>query len=233
MAAFSFQWIDLVVIAVVLASAIFALYRGFVAESLSIFAWAAAAFATLYFAPSAAPLLTGSMSAVAAQIVAYIGVFLVVLIPLSFLSARLAENVRSSSIGPLDRSLGAVFGVVRGLILIAMAYILFTLIVPVKKQPNWVAHAWTLPMVQDTGDVLLSLIPERHSHAFSGYKDYRDEHSRNSRVYVQELPQPRAKPGSKQAAKSHVKASKKSYGANERQALDKLIQQTSGGGKKP
>src|SRR5690242_8987551 len=137
MAAFSFHWIDLVVVAVVIASAVFAVYRGFVAESLSIFAWAAAAFATLYFAPSAAPLLTGAMSPVMAQIVAYAGVFLVVLIPLSFLSARVAENVQNSSVGPLDRSLGAVFGVIRGLILIAMASILFTLIVPVKKQPDW------------------------------------------------------------------------------------------------
>ncbi|MBS0273352.1 MAG: CvpA family protein [Proteobacteria bacterium] len=239
MAAFSFHWIDLLVVAIVGASAVFAVYRGFVAETLSIFAWAAAAFATLYFAPAAAPLLSGSMSSVAAQVVAYIAVFLVVLIPLSFVSARFADNVRSSSVGPLDRSLGAVFGIIRGLILIAMAYILFTLIVPIKKQPEWIADAFTLPLIQDTGDVLLSLVPDRDTHART-FAEAPAEHSRSiethpykARVYRSELLQPRPKPGAKQAAKSHVPRAKKSYGARERQGLDNLIQSTSGGGKKP
>src|SRR6201996_9295548 len=167
MAAFSFHWIDLLVIGLVIASAVYATYRGFVAETLSIFAWAAAALATLYFAPSAVQLLNGMFSPVMATLAAYIGVFLLVLIPLSFLSFRFAQGVQSSALGTLDRSMGAVFGIIRGLILIAMAYLLFTLIVPVKKQPDWIADAWTLPLVQDTGDVLLSLVPDKDSRAFS------------------------------------------------------------------
>ncbi|HSM96474.1 MAG TPA: CvpA family protein [Rhizomicrobium sp.] len=233
MAALSFHWIDFLVVVIVGASAVFAVYRGFVAETLSIFAWAAAAFATLYFAPAAAPLLSGSMSPVAAQIVAYVAVFLVVLIPLSFMSARVAENVQSSSVGPLDRSLGAVFGLVRGLILIAMAYILFTLIVPVKKQPEWIAKAWTLPLIQDTGDVLLSLVPERDSHAYAIRQPDYVPQSHNARTSRSEMPRPRAKPAAKEASKSHNRPAKKSYGASERQGLDRLIQSTSGGGKKP
>ena len=70
MAAFSFQWVDLLVVAIVGASAVFAVYRGFVAETLSIFAWAAAAFATLFFAPDAVAPLSRSMSYVAANIAA-------------------------------------------------------------------------------------------------------------------------------------------------------------------
>jgi len=233
MAALSFHWIDLVVVAVIGASAVFAVYRGFVAESLSIFAWAAAAFATLYFAPAAAPLLGNSMSPVAGMIVAYVAVFLVVLIPLSFISARFAANVQQSSVGPLDRSLGAVFGIVRGLILIALAYILFTLIVPVKKQPAWVANAWTLPLVQDTGDVLLSLVPDRRGHSVATQEPVYVSHPHKARVVTKELPRPHAKPAAKEAAKSHNRHTKKSYGASERQGLDRLIQSTSGGGKKP
>jgi membrane protein required for colicin V production len=234
MAAFSFHWIDLLVVAVVGASAVFAVYRGFVAETLSIFAWAAAAFATLYFAPSAAPLLGNSMSPVAGLIVAYVAVFLVVLIPLSFISARFADNVQQSSVGPLDRSLGAVFGIVRGLILISLAYILFTLIVPLKKQPAWIAQAWTLPLIQDTGDVLLSLVPEqRGHHAITADEPAYVSHPHKARAATKELPRPRAKPGLKEAAKSHARPAKKSYGESEREGLDRLIQSTSGGGKKP
>jgi len=236
MAAFSFHWIDLLVVAIVGASAVFAVYRGFVAETLSIFAWAAAAFATLYFAPAAAPLLTGSMSPVAAQVVAYIAVFLVVLIPLSFVSARFADNVQQSSVGPLDRSLGAVFGIVRGLILVSLAYILFTLIVPVKKQPAWIANAFTLPLIQDTGDVLLSLVPDRGDHHVAledREKPAYVPHPHKVRVIHADMPRPRAKPAIKEAAKSHNRPAKKAYGASERQGLDRLIQSTSGGGKQP
>jgi len=233
MAAFSFHWIDLLVVAIVLASAVFAVYRGFVAETLSIFAWAAAAFATLYFAPAAVPLLSGSMSIVAAQVIAYIAVFLLVLIPLSFVSARFAENVRSSSVGPLDRSLGAVFGIIRGLILIALAYILFTLIVPIKKQPEWIARAWTLPLIQDTGDVLLSLVSDRDLHQPTLTENPIESPPHKARASKSDMPRPHAKPGVKEAAKSHAKHPKKTYGASERQGLDRLIQSTSGGGKKP
>ena len=228
MAAFSFHWVDLLVIGIIIASAVYATYRGFVAETLSIFAWAAAAFATLYFAPSAVPLLNGMFSPVVATLAAYIGVFLIVLIPLSFVSYRFAQGVQASALGTLDRSMGAVFGIIRGLILIAMAYLLFTLIVPVKKQPYWIADAWTLPLVQDTGDVLLSLVPDRDSRAFT------DNQTPATRVETpaptaSDMPQPRPKPGAAQAAKSHVTKPKKSYGAKDRKALDRLIQATGNG----
>jgi membrane protein required for colicin V production len=229
MAAISFHWIDLLVVAIVIASAVYATYRGFVAETLSIAAWAAAAFATLYFAPAAAPLLSGMFSPAIATLAAYIAVFLLVLIPLSFVSYRFAQGVQSSPLGTLDRSMGAVFGILRGLILIAMAYLLFTLMVPVKKQPDWIADAWTLPVVQDTGDVLLSLVPERDSRVFSDNEAPEAASVHNEAAYPADLPLPRPKPGSREAAKSHVTKTKKSYGAKDRKALDRLIQATGSG----
>jgi membrane protein required for colicin V production len=229
MAAFSFHWIDLLVVVIIIASAVYATYRGFVAETLSIFAWAAAAFATLYFAPAAVPLLNGMFSPVVATLAAYIGVFLLVLIPMSFLSYRFAQGVQNSAMGTLDRSMGAVFGIIRGLILIAMAYLLFTLIVPVKNQPGWIADAWTLPLVQDTGDVLLSLVPERDSRVFGDNETPDARIHSNDAPYPPDLPVPQPKPGAHEAAKSHVTKTKKSYGANDRKALDRLIQATGNG----
>jgi membrane protein required for colicin V production len=229
MAAFSFHWIDLLVVAIVIASAVYATYRGFVSETLSIFAWAAAALATLYFAPSALPLLNGMFSPIVATLAAYIGVFLFVLIPLSFLSYRFAQGVQSSALGTLDRSMGAVFGIIRGLILIAMAYLLFTLIVPVRSQPGWIADAWTLPLVQDTGDVLLSLIPDKESRALTDNEAPATPAQHDDAANPPDLPLPRPKPGTHEASKSHVTKPKKSYGARDRKALDRLIQATGNG----
>ena len=65
-------------------------------ETLSIFAWAAAAFATLYFGPWMVPLMRGMIASPwLAAAAAYAGVFLVVLIPLSFISYRFAESVQA------------------------------------------------------------------------------------------------------------------------------------------
>jgi len=230
MAAFSFQYVDLLVIVVIIASAAFATFRGFVAETLSIFAWAAAAFASLYFGPAATPLLLGMMSPVLAQLGAYVFVFLVVLIPLSFASARFSEGVKRSAIGPLDRSMGAVFGIVRGLIVLAMCYLLLCLMQPPSRQPYWITRAWTLPLVQDTSDVLLSLVPERDSRIFDtgpAPAEYRQAPVQKS------VSAPVTEPKHKPMSNSRVKKNQKAYGAKDRRALDRLIQSTGGDEKKP
>ena len=121
-----------------------------------------------------------------------------------------------------------IWTVIPVLILIAMAYILFTLIVPIKKQPVWIANAFTLPLIQDTSDVLLSLVPDRDTHPMAAAETPVESRPHKARVHRSDMPQPHVKPGAKQAAKSHAKHSKKSYGASERQGLDNLIQSTSG-----
>ncbi len=159
-----FTFLDLAVVVVILLSVIYAISRGFVDETLSILAWAAAAFATLFFAPRVAPLLHSHFSRPwEGAAIAYLGVFLVVLIPLQFMSHRFAETVRRSEIGPIDRSLGAVFGLLRGLAIVGIAYLLFTVFVPVRDQPHWVSDARLLPLIQKSSDVIASIVPDQRS----------------------------------------------------------------------
>lgn len=210
----SFSFVDVIVVLVILASAGYATYRGFVQESLMIFAWAAAAFATIYFGPAIAPLLRARISPEwAGALVAYAGIFLVVLLPLSFVSHRFSQNVRHSPVGAVDRSLGFAFGFVRGLVIIGLAYLVFSMVIPVKTQPDWIAHARTLPLIQGSSDVLLSLIPDQHFHA----------NTEQASAAPPVVPAP--KPGSAKGPKHGQKA----YGAKERRALDRLIQSTGSG----
>src|SRR6201996_1679859 len=138
----SFNFVDLLIVLTILVSAGYAAWRGFLSETLSIFAWAAAAFATLYFGPWLVPLARGVIStAWLASLVAYAGTFLAVFIPLSFISYRFSETVKHSPIGPLDRALGIAFGVVRGLVIVGLAYLAFTYFVPIRNQPNSLTEA--------------------------------------------------------------------------------------------
>lgn len=213
--------VDVLVVLAILVSAAYAAYRGFVNETLSIFAWAAAAFATLYFAPSLVPFFRQHMSPLVGALVAYAVVFLVVLIPLSFVSFRFSESVRNSPVGALDRVLGFAFGVVRGLAVIGIAYLLFSMIVPLKDHPRWLKEARLLPLIQSSSDVLLALVPNQDVRAV--------EDSQKATAESGPTPQPAPREGRKTAKSKHVR---KSYGAEDRRALDRLIEATgSGNGK--
>lgn len=225
MGAMSFSFVDVVVVAVILVSAGFAMWRGFVQESLSIFAWAAAAFASLYFGPSVSALLTGTLSGWAAILAGYASVFLVVVIPLSFLSYRMAESVRHSPVNTLDRTLGMVFGVVRGLAIVGILYLVFSMIVPIPRQPGWMTQARLLPLIQSSGQVILAMIPNQNRHEAAHTRAH------PQRAAAAPKARPAAKPRERDAESAHAaKRSKKTYGANERRALDRLIEATASGG---
>ena len=210
MSALSFSFVDVLVVAVVLISAWFAAYRGFVRESLSIFALVAAAFAALYFGPAVVKLLHGLLSGWAAVIAAYAGVFVVVMLPLSFMSHRFAENVRQSPVSGIDRVLGSAFGIVRGLVIVGLAYLVFSMLVPIPKQPDWMTRARLLPVIQSSGQVLLALLPDEQRKA---------AHREAAR---------HAGPDAETAQKG--KTGQQSYSAKDRRALDSLIEATANGG---
>jgi len=216
----AFQFLDVAVVAVIIASTIYAAYRGFTSETLSVFAWIAAAFATLYFGPWVAYWMHSMISpAWLGEIVGYGSVFLVVVIPLSFASFRFSENVKKSQISTLDRAFGAAFGIVRGLAIIGIAYLVFTAIVPIHSQPGWVAGARLLPVIRGSAEVVASLIPDQHRGIAESTTNKPVAHPKT----VKPAPHPAAKP----APKKHTK---KTYGAKDRHALDRLIESTGSDG---
>jgi uncharacterized membrane protein required for colicin V production len=156
----SVTFLDALIVLIIVVSAGYAAWRGFLWETLTIFAWVAAAFGCLYFGPYVVPLAHGLVQeAWLASLIAYAAVFLAVFIPFAFMSHRFSETVKHSPIGPLDRAAGVAFGVVRGLVIIGLAYLAFTYFVAIRNQPRWLTEARLLPMVQSTAEVLLSVVP--------------------------------------------------------------------------
>src|ERR1700712_3264592 len=161
--------LDCLIVLIIIVSAGYAAWRGFLWETLTIFAWVAAAFACLYFGPYVIPLTRDMVEqAWLASLMAYAAVFLAVFIPFAFMSHRFSESVKHSPIGPLDRAAGVAFGVVRGMVLVGLAYLAFTYFVPIRQHPRWLTQAALLPMVQNTAEVMLSLVPD-HSRDLASY----------------------------------------------------------------
>ncbi len=219
----AFQFIDVVVIAIIIVSTVYATYRGFVSETLSIFAWIAAAFATLYFGPWLAQLMRGMINpAWLGEVVGYGAVFLVVLIPLSFISYRFSESVKKSEVSALDRALGGAFGVVRGLAIIGIAYLIFSAIIPIPDQPGWIARAKLLPLIQGSAEVVASLVPDQHR----GHRERAAEKPYEKSAIHHETVRTEPRKEQRPAVRKHVK---KTYGARDRRALDRLIETTDSG----
>ncbi len=151
-----FNVIDLIVVAVILLSGIFALARGFVKEIMSIVSWVGAVFATLHGYNAANAFVRQFIdSPMIAMAIAGGGLFLVTLFTLSFVSGLVANRVRGSVVGSVDRSLGFVFGLVRGFVLVSIAYLALSWALPPEEQPKWVRAAKTMPLME-RGAALLS-----------------------------------------------------------------------------
>jgi membrane protein required for colicin V production len=227
------------VILAVLVSAGYAAWKGFLWETLTIFDWLAAAFGCLYFGPYLVPMMRGVVATPwLAGVIAYAVVFLIVFIPLSFMSHRFSESVKNSPIGPLDRALGIAFGVVRGLAVVALVYLAYTYFVPVPEQARFVKEARTLPIIQSTGQVILTLVPSRAKADFAlgKAKNSRSQDAIGDIIQgnedanhvpdQQREPQPDLKQEGAQA--SPAKKAEKGYGADDRRALDTLLKKDGG-----
>ena len=157
-----FNVLDLVILGVLILSAALAAWRGFTHEILSIGSWAGAAIVMFVAAPYAVPLAAVYLeSATLAKIAAYAAVFVIALIPLSYISYRIADGVRGSAIGPVDRLLGLVFGAARGLVVVGIGFLVFTSLVGESRLPDWFKEAKLRPLMEGSGKVIASLLPER------------------------------------------------------------------------
>ena len=153
--------VDLIVIAILLISGVLAFFRGLVHEVLSVSAWIGAGVATLYGYPLLAPYVMNFItSQLVAQIVAGVAVFILVLILISLLSHAISKRVKESALGALDRSLGFVFGLLRGAVLVCLSWLLLNWVLPESERPEWLMEAKSRPVIETGAALLEGLVPE-------------------------------------------------------------------------
>jgi len=89
-----------------------------------------------------------------------VAVFLATLIAFLILAARASRTVLNSRINPADRILGFAFGLLRGLLIVVVAFQFFIWLVPDRSQPEWVRSATSRALLTNTGQWLLSMLPD-------------------------------------------------------------------------
>ena len=157
-----FQVLDIILLGIMLISGLLALMRGFTREVLSLISWGLAAVAA-YFAFQQKPLFDFVMPYVnndkIAQAIIAVVAFLIVLIIVSVISVKISDSVVESSVGAFDRTLGFIYGIGRGLVLVAIAYMFYSWANPPEKHEDWIRNAQTLPVIQTVSGLIISLMP--------------------------------------------------------------------------
>jgi membrane protein required for colicin V production len=154
--------LDIGVIAVIGLSAVFAFARGFVREALSIVAWIGAGLITLYgWGPVYAMVDPMVHNPLLSHLIAVGGTFLVSLIVLTIFTSMVARRVRSSGLSSIDRTLGFIFGLARGLLLVSIAYLFVENFMPANDHPPWLKEAKSAPYLHEGAEMLRTVLPEQ------------------------------------------------------------------------
>lgn len=157
--------LDLIIIFVLLISLLIGLFRGFVSEVLSLVAWVLSLWAAYAHAPAAAALFAAYISQQLLQLIAgFTAIFLLTLIATSFAGHVVRRFVLFGGVGGIDRSLGMLFGVARGVALIAI-FILAAHFAGMSAQAWW-RQSLLLAYFMPAADGLLALLPADIAHYF-------------------------------------------------------------------
>jgi membrane protein required for colicin V production len=161
-------WVDFAVVGVVTVSALLAFMRGLVREVLGIGAWVGAGAASVWGLPLVRPQFHQWFGTSPwADPIAFVAIFVVALIALMLVAHAIGRVVRGSPLGGLDRTLGLVFGLVRGAALVILAYIVGGMLVPVDHWPGPLLEARLLWPTYDGAHWTVEQLP-------AGYRPHLD-----------------------------------------------------------
>ena len=152
--------LDAAVLALLLLSALFAFARGFVREALSIVAWLGAAAITVYgFAPVYGVAIQHLTTPLLADLVAGAGLFLVSLILLTIVTSMIAHRIHAGAMSSIDRTLGLIFGLLRGAVLVSLAWLVLDISEPPGDRPGWIKDAKSAPLLAQGAQMLRDVLP--------------------------------------------------------------------------
>ncbi len=159
------NYVDIGVLVVIALSALLAMGRGLVKEILSLFGWVGAVIVTYLIFVRVPQVQDFARKQIAdplfADIAAGVAVFTVSLIVLGIINHLVVSRIPTSLLGPLDKSLGLVFGLARGAVVVAIAHIMLVYVLPNRADwPVVVQEARTEPYAARAADYLTALVPD-------------------------------------------------------------------------
>lgn len=137
----SFDWVVLFIVAL---STLLAFFRGVIREVIALVAWIAGAIAAIAFAPALGAMLPDIPGHPAVRyLIAFVLILVVALLAGALIAWPLASAVRAAGLGFVDRFLGSIFGLVRGIVLL-LAFVIVAGLTPLPRM-DWWQHSVLMP----------------------------------------------------------------------------------------
>jgi membrane protein required for colicin V production len=129
-------WFDFTFLGVLVISVAWGVWRGLVHEMLSLGGWVLAFLAANLLAGPLSEQITSTMRPELRVLLAWLGIFVVVLLAASLAGMLLGRFIKSVGLKSTDRTLGGLFGLVRGLV-IGLAFALLAGLTRFPAHPAW------------------------------------------------------------------------------------------------
>ncbi len=131
------NWLDIAILTIIALSALISVIRGFVREVLSLLVWIAAFWIGIRFSPQVAVYLEGYIASPTLQIgVAFTVLFVVTLLVGALVNYLAGQLVGRTGLTGTDRLIGIIFGVARGVVVVAVL-LLAAGLTALPREPWW------------------------------------------------------------------------------------------------
>lgn len=237
------MFFDLVILGVLFVSAVFAFLRGFIREVLTILGVVGGLAAALAFGRELVPLMSEWIGVdpkaeepqlmlgvvpytIVADVLAYGSIFLVVVIILSVVSNLLAGWARTIGLGAIDRTLGVIFGIARGVLVLAVLYLLPYLLFEGDTRKDWFKDSRLIVYIEQTSAWLAEFLPDSVKNTnSSNVGDKANELTRATRDKLKDLDLLKGDLDGDGENKTVTKPQEEGYGYGERQDMQELIEE--------
>lgn len=210
---------DLIVLGIFLLSGVLAFARGMAKEILRLAAWVGAGYAAIYGFAFARPYARDVIPVdFLADSVAGIGIFLLALVVFLFLANLIAGHLKDGSLGALDRSLGFLFGLVRGAVIVSLAYLFLGWIATGENLPNWIVEAKSRPLVEQGAALLVRIAPRRLRDEAAATAEATRARARKAIEAERKVRELSAPPATRDSGETRP-----GYSGKERKEMDRLI----------
>lgn len=163
--------LDIIVLFLLGSGAVFGFLRGFVQEALSLIAWLMIIVAIrIFHGPATAALSEAVGTASGAAVLAFLAIVIVIFALGKWFSQSIGKKSRKSVLGPIDRVLGFGFGMLKGLIIATLIFLLIvmgyeTLFGGKEPRPDWMTKSRTYPLLNASGDAMSEFVRQQRTAA--------------------------------------------------------------------
>ncbi|MVZ97498.1 CvpA family protein [Sphingorhabdus sp. IMCC26285] len=158
--------LDIIVLFLIGSGAVFGFLRGFVQEALALIAWILIIAAVrIFHAPATAALSEPIGTEAGAAVLAFLAIVIVTFAFGKWIAKSIGKKSRKSVLGPIDRVLGFGFGMLKGLILATLVFLLLvmgyeTLFGEKEPRPDWMVKSRTYALLNASGNAMSEFVRE-------------------------------------------------------------------------